>query len=191
MNDGRANPGKSPIKLKINLAGSFRESFEQIFFKWAVNIGRIIIVVTELIALSALLYRFVIDRQIIDLHEDIDREYAFLKSQENKEKEYRGIQGRLSYIKTISAESQEKVTFVNDLVELLKTGAFSATNIALKQSKINVDGKASSVFSLNTLIENLKTKEAVEAIALGDITSVDDGIEFTLNIELKTSVLPE
>ena len=58
-------------EVKINLIAQPKELIEKIFSEWAVNFGRIIIVLTELIALSALGYRFYIDRQIIDLHQKI------------------------------------------------------------------------------------------------------------------------
>lgn len=178
------------LKVTVNLGSRERQTFDQIFFKWAINIGRIIIVVTELIALSALLYRFVIDRQIIDLHEQIEKEIAFIKGQEDKEKEYRSIQDRLANIKIISNETNEKINFLNEVINYISSGEFQITNLIVSQNQFTISGSTLSVFSLNSLIENLKKNPAVIAISVDEISSLDQGIDFKLSITLTESQIP-
>ena len=90
-----------PSHITINLSRKPKDKFETVFYKWAINSGKVIIIITELIALGALLYRFSIDKQIVDLHDEIKREQIFLDNQKSKEKEYRGIQDRLSMIQNV------------------------------------------------------------------------------------------
>ena len=53
---------EQPI-IRINLTLRARKSIQSAFLKWAVSAGKLIIIGTELIALSALGYRFMIDKK--------------------------------------------------------------------------------------------------------------------------------
>lgn len=172
-------------KIKINLSGKPKESISGIFLKWAINTGRIIIVVTELAALGALLYRFNIDRKIIDLHDQIKREELFVKSQEAKEKDYRSIQERLSNIKDSDKETTEKVKIMNQILSSVSVGDFASNNISLNESVISLSGTAFSVYPINSFIEELKINPNIASISLDEISSGDKGISFRINIELK------
>ncbi|HRN96572.1 MAG TPA: hypothetical protein PLD54_03950 [Candidatus Levybacteria bacterium] len=181
-------PKDGPVKsTAINLSGKPKESNSTLFYKWTIQIGRIVIVLTELVALSALGYRFIIDRQIADLNDQIDRQILFIQSQEQKEQEFRGLQNKLSIIKTIKKDTDAKINVMNTVLDAANEGIFTTDNIAVNKNIISLSGATSSVFSLNGFIENLKTNEFVKAISIAEITSGDTGILFKLNITLADS----
>src|SRR3989338_7374484 len=126
--------------VNINLIGKPKQAFRESFLKWAVNVGRIIIITTELVALSALLYRFTIDRKIIDLHDQIKKAEIFVKSQQIKENDYVSIQKRLENIKKTQAETEIKITLINDILAAISQGSFSSTNLTVNQNNINING---------------------------------------------------
>lgn len=173
------------LHVEINLIGKSRESFSRNFLKWSVSVGRIIIVATELIALGALLYRFTIDRKIIDLHDQIKKAELFVKSQSAKETDYRSIQNRLDNIKLTEEATNAKITIMNDILKSISQGDFSSTNLTVSQSRIGINGIAFSIFPINNFIENLKQNPNVTSISLDEVSSVSEGIRFKLNIELK------
>src|SRR5690606_23924890 len=130
----------NPQRIQIDLSGRPKKNFENIFFQWAVHAGRIIIVVTELIALGALMYRFAIDRQITDLHDQIRKQEVFVKAQKDKEERYRSIQERLTLIKLTNQETATKLAVMEDLLEKINNGTFTATNLIIFQNTITIDG---------------------------------------------------
>ena len=172
-------------QVKINLIGKPKQSLTQEFLKWAVNVGRIVIVVTELLALSALLYRFTVDRKIIDLHDKIKKAELFVKSQAAKEADYRSIQSRLENIKLTQAETKIKIDIMNDILKSISQGNFSSTNLTVNLNNININGIAFSIFPINNFIQVLKENPNVTSISLDEITGVSQGVQFKLNIELK------
>lgn len=184
----KGSMAKNSSQIRINLSSRQKESVTGALLAWAINIGRIIIVGTELIALGALLYRFTIDRKIIDLHDQIKREELFVKSQANKEQQYRSIQARLANIKQTENETQSKITIMNGILKTLAGGSFSTTNFVINQNIISLSGNAFSVFPVNSLIDDIKQNPNVVSISLDELTSSDTGIQFKLNIELKQSV---
>jgi len=171
--------------VSINLIGKSKQSFRGDFFKWSVSVGRIIIIVTELIALGALIYRFTIDRKIIDLHDQIEKAEIFVKSQEAKEADYRSIQTRLENIKTTEEETDNKISLMRDILLSISQGNFTSTNLTVDQNRISINGVAFSIFPLNNFIENLKQNENIISISLDEITSISEGIQFKLNVELE------
>lgn len=172
-------------KIRINLSGKPKESFSNLFFKWAVNSGRIIIVTTELLALGALLYRFTIDRKIIDLHDQIKIATASVKSQDKKEKDYRSIQERLKNIKQTNADTTTKIDIMNQVLKTVSSGDFSSTNIVLNESLISFNGTAFSIFPINNFVDELKQNPQIASISIDEINSGEKGISFKINIEIK------
>ena len=174
--------------VNINLIGRTKHSFKEDFFKWSINVGRIIIVVTELVALGALIYRFTIDRKIIDLHDQIKKAELFVEAQKAKEEDYRSIQNRLANIKETEEQSENKVQIMNDIIASISQGSFSSTNLTVNQNRISINGIAFSIFPLNNFIEELKLNPKITSISLDEITSITEGIQFKLSIELEDSV---
>ncbi|OGK40646.1 hypothetical protein A3A74_00515 [Candidatus Roizmanbacteria bacterium RIFCSPLOWO2_01_FULL_35_13] len=171
--------------VKINLIGKARVSVADNFLKWAVTVGRIVIVATELIALGALLYRFTIDRKIIDLHDQIRKAQIFVKAQSAKEKDYRSIQERLLNIKETEEDTKAKIEIMNDILGSIARGNFSSTNLTVAQQTISVNGIAFSIFPINNFLEKLKENPNVVSIALDEVSGSAQGVQFKLTIELK------
>ena len=171
----------------INLSSKAGTRIESVFFSWAVNAGKIIIILTELVALSALGYRFVVDRQIVDLHDQIKREKILLDGQKDKEQEYRNIQTRLTQVQTISFSTKSKIDIMNNILSAINNGNFSSTTLSLDQSEFTIEGYATSVFTINNFINAVKQYPEVTTISLDDIESSDKGIRFRLLIDLKNN----
>jgi hypothetical protein len=178
-------PENKPVK--INLIGQPKELLEKIFSEWAINFGRIIIVLTELVALSALGYRFFIDRQIIDLHDRIKTKEAIISNEANKEKEneFRDIQARLGAIKTYAITTDTASTVLQEVFTKTNSTNFTIEQIAYSKETITVSGSAFSVFALNDFVNSMKSHELVKTIALNNVESSENAIEFAVSIQIQ------
>lgn len=67
--------------------------------RWVTSVGRVVIVFTELIVISAFLSRFWLDRKNSDLSEVIRQQKAILESTQDFEKEFVLLQKRLQTVK--------------------------------------------------------------------------------------------
>ncbi len=171
--------------VRINLSGKQEGSLQEDILKWAKNLGRIIIVVTELIAVGALVYRFSLDRKIIDLHDQIKTRNLFVQAQAAKEADYRSIQARLTNAKKIDQQTQNKISIMNQILTSISTGSFSSTNLTVNENSISINGVAFSVFPINDFVESLKQNPNITSISLDDVSSTSLGIQFKMTIELK------
>lgn len=172
-------------QVNINLIGRPRVEFSTNFVKWTFNVGRIVIALTELVALAALGYRFYIDRTIIDLHDKIKKDQIFVESQASKEKNYISIQNRLSYIKKVKKDTDVKINIMNDILKYVNDGNFTSSTLTIDQNTISIAGNAFSIFSVNAFINQMKDNKNVSSISLDDFSSAASGIQFKITIELK------
>ncbi len=173
--------------IRINLTLRARKSIQSAFLKWAVSAGKLIIIGTELIALSALGYRFMIDKKIIDLHDEIDREIALVEIQKDREQEFRDIQNRLAQIKSIEDKNKIRFDTISKITGAISKGVFTTDNLVINEQRIQFEGASLSIFSIYNFIEELKNDSNIYAITLDEVTSSSQGIRFTLIIDLAIS----
>lgn len=177
-------PTSVTTPTSINLSGKPRESTSSVFYKWTIQVGRVVIVLTELVALSALFYRFVIDRQIADLNDQIDRQVNFIKSQEQRENQFRSLQNRLAVIESIKLDTDAKIQVMNIVLNSAQEGVFTTNSLAVNKNLVSVSGATSSIFALNNFVDTLKDNEYIRSISINEITSGGAGILFKMDIAL-------
>jgi len=88
--------------LTINLAKKKGTPSLDVFLSWAITGGRFIVILTETIALAAFLYRFSLDRQIVDLHDQISQKQKIVAAFATDEVLYRNLQDRLNQTETLT-----------------------------------------------------------------------------------------
>jgi hypothetical protein len=152
----------------INLLKTGKINILEQVVTWAVNIGRVIIIVVELIALSAFIYRFSLDQQIIDLHTKIKQEQAIVEFFAENEKMYRNLQDRLLTVSTFSIESDKKRKVVDDLASAAPPGILF-NSLSVSESRIRIDANAESITALSQLIGFLKNYPAIASLSVDKI----------------------
>src|SRR4051812_34084600 len=102
----------------INLLPSKGEGLLSQFLTWALNVGRLLIILTETLALSTFIYRFSLDMKIIDLHDQIRADSFIVSNFKTSEDKYRNLQTRLGLVKEYTSTSEQIVVVFKDLTEL-------------------------------------------------------------------------
>lgn len=177
------------LGIRINL-GKPRHITVDIFFRWLIKTGRVIVVVTELVALVALLYRFILDRQIIDLHDQIRQEREFLKVRSKEEGGYRKIQAKLSSIETLPKDSFNQIEQIKFLIDVMKSTrdlGLTDTHFTIGRNSLSVGGRSPSVFILNSYLDYLKHLDQVLAIILDEVANQQGSIRFRISVELNSA----
>ena len=158
-----------PKKLPtINLVKTKHIDFFERFIGWALTIGRLVVIGTELIALICFVYRFSLDSQLIDLHSKIKQEQAVINFLKKDEETYRNLQDRLSVAGTFSSLGTEKIKIFNDVLGLTPQG-ITFTNFSLDSDRIQMAADVESVFSLSSFVESLKTYPKIDSVSIDKI----------------------
>lgn len=154
--------------ITINLVKNRGESFLDRFIGWAINIGRIVVVLTEGIALVAFIYRFSLDQRLVDLHNRIGQEQAILKLLANNEKTYRNIQERLSLSQQIIKQSASEVDLFRTVVGYIPP-AIAVTNVTAASDNIRFNLTADSIVPVTALVDKLKKNPAISSVSIDKI----------------------
>src|SRR5215469_2384590 len=83
----------------INLLPQENANILNQILDWALTIGRLLVILTEMVALGTFVYRFSLDMQIVDLHDKIKAESFIVANFQDAETTFLDIQDRLATIK--------------------------------------------------------------------------------------------
>lgn len=154
--------------ISINLLKGKEKSFFDKFIHWALTIGRLIVILTETVALSAFLYRFTLDRQLIDLRDEIKQKEAIVKLLQNNENKFRNLQERLVLAAKTENKSNEIIEILKEVINLAPKGfVFNTLNVSKENIKINAN--AQSVFALTVFIKSLRDNPHIASVSLDKI----------------------
>jgi len=165
----------------INLLGNRRGSIFDKFIDWALTIGRLVVILTEVIALSAFLYRFTLDRQLIDLHSKIKQEEAIVGYLKDREETYRNLQDRLSVISTFSDSGEKKVKLFSDIVEFAPAG-MTFNELVLTENYVKISANFQFVPSLTTFVNSLKNYSSIGNVSIEKIENKLSNALITVSI---------
>lgn len=171
----------------INLAKNRGESLSERVIAFALTIGRVLVIVTEAIALGAFLFRFGLDRQLVDLHDRIKQEQAIVDLLKNNEATYRNLQDRLTLESNLATVSNKSVTLYQDIYRMIPSDMV-LTTLSLSDTNIHIEGNIPSLISLSDLVKKLKSDSRVDRVSLDKIEnkSAEGVISIILTVYMKT-----
>lgn len=153
--------------VSINLVGE-NVSFVDRFISWALSIGRVVVILTEFIALSAFLYRFTLDRELIDLHEKIKQEQNVVLFLKDNEDTFRNLQNRIGLAEKFGTVAKGRVGILSDVVSFAPIGVTFNT-IAVQEDRIRINFNTNSVSSLSEFVKKLKAYSKVGSVIVEKI----------------------
>ena len=152
-----------------------------LFINWALTIGRLLVIITEIIALGAFLYRFYLDRQVIDLQTKIKNDQAIVIYQQANEKNYINLQNRLSLASSLMNSSQKRTKIFQDVIGLAPSG-LTFNTVILFPDRIQIDTTLNSVVALSVFVNALKSYPAVDSVSINNIENKTANAVINANI---------
>lgn len=179
------------LKVKnkyINLIpqDSFDASLLGRIIRWALSSFRIMVIVTELIVMSAFLSRFWLDARNSDLNEELEIGEAQILAYEEIEKEINTVQHKLKDVKFLY--DQPKTTVILEKISPMMPPDLSINSINKNQKTIIIKASSFLEKSIDQFITNLKSEPYFEKIALSQVTTSFDNpeiITFTVEGQIK------
>jgi Tfp pilus assembly protein PilN len=154
--------------------------------KWALTVGRYIVIVTELIVILAFLSRFKLDRDLTNLYEEIEQKQAIIESASDLENDFRFLQKRLAIIKALEKEQPHAAKILEELAGLTPVDV-SLTDLSSSKEEISFSATTLSEAGLATFLNNLKNSERFDDLNLSQVSSEatkELGIQFSLSAKL-------
>lgn len=178
---------KKTVDIAINLIPEdpFFETFIGRTMRWAVSVGRYIVIFTELVVIVSFGSRFVLDRQVTDLNESINQKETIIRSYGTLERDIRSIQARLNEYQQL--QQRKNLTDIFPVLTRITPPDVRMETLNIQPGVVTLEGTSPSQASLNLLINNLQLSNAFTNISVRKIeTSSDDQQSINFQIDART-----
>ena len=171
------------MKYQINLIGQKSDKkgvinkVNYFFF----NYFRYILVITQLVVISVLFFRFTIDQSIIDLKESISQQEEVLKAVKPILDETQRIDAKLKKAKIILDDQDIFQKQLDYLVTKFPESIFLSTLVITKDS-VEMEGKIINPNQLQSFFNKIKTENKYADVSLGDIQKGNEGFLFSMSL---------
>ncbi|MDO8657190.1 MAG: hypothetical protein Q7K55_00510 [Candidatus Levybacteria bacterium] len=169
----------------INLIKNRQAPLFDRFMNWALTVGRLIVILTEVIAVFTFLYRFSLDEKLIDLHSNIKQKQNIINILKNDENKYRNLQDRIALATSFSSKGAKDNKIINDLFGLM-TQEVKIDNLTLNKDRLDMSVSIDSVPILTGFVESLKNYPSIKSISVDSIENrPDSGLSADITALLK------
>lgn len=164
----------------------FETSIVGRILKWALSSFRIMVIMTELVVMSAFLSRFWLDARNSDLNEELNISSAQILAYSDVESTFRIIQKKLAIAKNIYAEPK-----ANDLLNtIVKSTPSDVTlnTVTISNELINIKALSFSENSIAQMLINLNSIKNFGDVSLKQIsTDTENANVIVFNISAKVN----
>jgi len=164
-------PANKKLDIAVNLVPQdpFFETALGRFLKWALSVGRYIVIFTELIVILSFASRFTLDRMVTDLNSSINQKERVISSYGDLEKRFRFIQRQIEDYQQFKQESN-LIDIFPILNENIPNNVVFET-LLIRPEVISFTGSALSQESLNVLVNNLQLNPHFAEVSVNKIES--------------------
>lgn len=175
--------------VSINLIRDQKSDLLERIINWSLGVGRILIIVTELVALGAFLWRFGLDQQLVDLHTEIKQKQAIVSAFKKNEDEYRNLQDRLSLASNFTLVQEKRIQVYNEILDLATTG-ITFNKLSLTSDRLVMEITVDSVSSLSNFTNALKTYPQIESVSIDKIETRTSSAVIVIGISAELKPVP-
>lgn len=142
--------------------------------RWLLSSGRFIVVIVELVVITAFVARYKLDADLANLQEKIQEQVPYLKSLEKDEKAVRLVQFQLSSIRQARADNPRYDLLITKISSLTPQN-IRLSSIVLDHTKeapaikISLSGQTSSNLGLSAYVKALKKDPNFTEVALANV----------------------
>lgn len=171
-----ANPAHS-----INLVQSNDKSAFDNFIEWALTIGRFLVILTETIALITFVSRFSLDRQLVNLHDEIKRDQQYIQAFSSSETDFRQLQARLTAAKKLDGTANEKYQITKDVLAILRTVP-DINLLSINEDNFRIDCNVKSIAAVTAVVNSVRNYSKVASVSVDKIENKSSTGVINLNI---------
>jgi hypothetical protein len=180
-------PRKQRLDIAINLAPQdpFFETPLGRFLKWALSVGRYIVIFTELIVIVSFASRFTLDRMVTDLNGAIVQKERAISSYGDLEKNFRFVQQQIEDYKQLKQDANIAEIFPILNANIPNNVVFET--LLVRQDSVNFTGSALSQEALNVLVNNLQLSSQFTEVSINKIESMAEktaGVNFDVRAKI-------
>jgi hypothetical protein len=168
----------------INLLRGQNKGFGDKFLGWALTVGRLLVIITETTALLMFLYRFSIDRQLIDTHDSIKTKGFIVSHLVENEELYRNLQDRLALAKKINTLASERAVQFQDFYSF--SNQYVTVNLlTITKDTLTIDVSSTTIGALNSFITQVKQHPDIGVVSVEKVENKTSSARILVSIKAK------
>lgn len=180
-------PANKKLDIAVNLVPQdpFFETALGRFLKWALGVGRYIVIFTELVVILSFASRFTLDRMVTDLNTTIHQKENVISSYGDLETKFRFIQQQIEDYQQFKQEAN-----LIDIFPILNKNIPSDVvfdSLLITQDSVNFTGSALSQNALNVLVNNLQLNPYFSQVTVNKIESRGEKV-VGFNFDMRASI---
>jgi hypothetical protein len=177
---------KKPARININLVPKdpFFESPIGKTLRWALSVGRYIVIFTELIVIFSFGTRFSLDRRVTDLNDSINQKQSIIQSYGELEDQVRLAQFKIEQYQQV--EQQSNLAELFPVLSEITPRDIRLEELVIKSNGVILEGTTLSQNSFNILINNMQLSPQFFNITVDRIETNKDknpGLHFRLRAD--------
>jgi Tfp pilus assembly protein PilN len=165
----------------INLLPHEKENLMTQFLDWALSIGRLLVILTEIVALGTFIYRFGLDAQLVNLHDDIKTKSFIVDNFQSQEATYRDIQDRLQTAKQYTAVGKT-TTGVFEEIAKIGQGKITFKDLDVSTDTMKIEVAAESGDAISQFVNALKESPSITSISVDKVANNTATAQITVYI---------
>lgn len=183
---------KSPFRISLNLLHpkEIPAPILERFFRWLISYGRFIVIIVEIVVVSAFLMRFKLDADLDNLKRNIEKDLPYVEGLSTYEALIKQTQLRINTFDNINNKGPEYIKTLDNISGQIPN-QIKLSNIFLeaipnsKDLKFRVNGLTFSNTDLGFFINNLRKIDNFKNIDLISIGFNEEEIVFTITGDTK------
>jgi len=166
-------PAFSGKKRSINLLpkDAFESSGLGVVLSWALTFGKWAVIITQLIVMSAFLWRFVLDRQLTDLRKEIEKQKAIITSYSQVENDFLVLQTQLKEAKLI-VESQQHFVDTLALVQSVTPPDVWYERLTVNDESVAITAYSSTLPGFSRFLSAIQKNPEFRTV---NVSTIEDG----------------
>lgn len=165
----------------INLLPQKGESFVTQFLNWTLTIGRLLIILVEMLALGTFLYRFDLDMKIVDLHDKIEAQSFIVANFSQSEETFRDIQDRLALAKKYDTVGSTTTNIFTSITQIGQ-GKITFRTLDVGTETAKIEAQATSTTKLTQFVNELKKHPSVTAVIIDKVENNTSSSQIIVSI---------
>lgn len=168
---GNKKKGSKPINLLPK--EEFAASTKGRILTWILSTFKTIVIVTEMIIMTAFFSRFWLDAKSSDLNEEIRTKQAVLAASKEFEDEFKNVQKKLKIISELSEDSLKPQEILSYISSMLPQDIY-INSFSLNEKTIQIKGVSPSEKSIAQFIVNLDGDDSLGEPSLNELGTAED-----------------
>lgn len=153
-------------------------------YAWITNTAKYIVIITEIVVLGTIAYRFSLDGKIAELDSEIQTQKELLDARSEDESGIRQLISQLDSLQAMDNSNYSLADTYANLTQLIPSSV-EVQGISVDIVNSSVTGKVTSYESLLQLENNFKTAtDVVSDVNMSTAQTSGSGITFTLSFKL-------